>query len=87
MGRIALALATIALVVSVLPSGVFVGMGLAGMAACTGWLGYRRQAETGWMRLAGAGAMTLAAFALLISTGRFFVAYWAVGRLRDAFAG
>lgn len=86
MGRLALALGFAAFVVALIPSGMFLGMGLAGFAATTGYLAYRRRDAGAWSRLAGAFGLTVALVALLLATGRFALTWWAVGRLTDMLA-
>lgn len=86
MGRLALLLGLTAFVLALVPSGMFLGMGLAGFAATTGALAYRRRESQPWSRLAGAFGLTLALAALLLATGRFAVTWWAVGRLTDMLA-
>ncbi len=81
MGRLALILAFAAFVAALVPSGMFLGMGLGGFAAVTGALAYRRQSASGWSRLAGALGLTVALVALILATGRFAMTWWAVGRL------
>jgi hypothetical protein len=86
MGRLALLLALAAFVAALVPSGMFLGMGLAGFAATAGLLAYRRRDARAWSRLAGAFALTVALVALLLATGRFALTWWAVGRLTDMLA-
>jgi hypothetical protein len=86
MGRLALLLAFAAFAVALVPSGMFLGMGLAGFAATTGLLAYRRRDAAGWSRLAGAFGLTVALAALVLATGRFALTWWAVDRLTDMLA-
>ncbi len=86
MGRYALILGLTALVAALVPSGMYWGMGLGSFASVAGWLAYRRREDAGWTRLAGAMGMTLAIVALLLSSGRFALTYWAVGRLTEMLA-
>ena len=81
MGRFALVLSIAAFVAAMVPSGMYLGMGLGGFSATLGALTYRRRELDGWSRLAGALAMTLALIAFLLAAGRFALTWWAVGRL------
>jgi hypothetical protein len=75
-----------AFVAALVPSGMFVGMGLGGFAATLGALAYRRRDADGWSRLAGAFGLTVALVALLLAAGRFAMTWWAVGRLTEMLA-
>jgi len=86
MGRLALILAFVAFVAALVPSGMFLGMGLGAFAATTGVLAYRRRDANGWSRLAGAFGLTVALLALILATGRFAMTWWAVGRLTEMLA-
>lgn len=82
MGYIGLAIAVVAVISALMPTpGMFIGMGLAILAIGIGAVGYRRRPATGWARLAGAGAITVAAIGLLISGGRYAMTLWAIDRL------
>lgn len=83
MGRLALVLSAVAFACSLVPSGMYLGMGLGGFAATMGALTYRRRDLDGWSRLAGAFAMTVALIALILASGRFALTWWAVGRLTE----
>ncbi len=83
VGKTALILACIAFVAALIPTGMFVAMGLAGFAATMGLLTFRQRDAAAWARLAGAGALTIAIIALLLATGRFALTWWALGRLAD----
>lgn len=86
MGWLALALATLAAILAVLPPpAVFVGMGAAVLAIAVGWLGYRRRAAPGSARLAGAGAITLGILALLITLARHAATLAAARELESFF--
>ena len=86
MGRLALVLGFAAFVAALVPSGMFLGMGLGGFAATMGVVAYRRRTASGWSRLAGAFGLTVALIALVLATGRFAMTWWAVGRLTDMLA-
>lgn len=86
MGKLALLIATVAFALSLIPEGTYVAMGAAGFAATLGILAYRRKDAPGWSRLAGAGGLTVALIALLLSGGRFALTWWAVGRLSGLLA-
>ncbi len=86
MGWFALVIALLAGLAAVLPNpGMFLGMGLGILAIGTGLVGYRRRAAAGSARLAGAGAITVGAVALLLSLGRYALTLAAVSRLEDLF--
>lgn len=61
-------------------------MGLGGFGITMGWLGYRRQVENGWTRLAGAGAITIGIIALGISITRYALTLAVIDRLLDMLA-
>ncbi len=86
MGRLALVLAFAAFVAALVPSGMYLGMGLGGFASVAGVLAYRRRDADPWSRLAGAFGFTVAAAALVLATGRFAMTWWAVDRLTDMLA-
>ncbi len=86
VGKIALVLAFVAFVAALIPTGMYVSMGLAGFAATMGLLTFRQKDAAAWSRLAGAGALTVALVALLLATGRFALTWWALGRLGDLLA-
>ncbi|MCP4448249.1 MAG: hypothetical protein GY811_23360 [Myxococcales bacterium] len=86
MGKLALALAVCVFALALVPAGTYWAMGGAGFAATLGVLAYRRRDTPGWSRLAGAGALTIALAALVLSGGRFAVTWWAVGRLSNLLA-
>ncbi len=86
MGKLALTLGFAAFVAALVPSGMFLGMGLGGVAATAGILAYRRRDASGWSRMAGAFALTVALAALVLATGRFALTWWAVGRLTKMLA-
>lgn len=81
MARLALVLAFAALVAALIPSGMYLGAGLGGVASTAGYLAYRRPGSSPWSRLAGAMGLTVALFAVLLATGRFALTWWAVGKL------
>ena len=84
MGYLGLGIAMIAIVSALMPTpGMFIGMGLAILALGVGWVGYRRGSDPGWARLAGAGAITIAVLALLISGTRYALTLWAIDRLES----
>jgi hypothetical protein len=81
MGWLALALGAIGLSAALLPgSGMFVaiGCGIAGIGV--GWVGYRRRGP-GAPRLAGAGAIAVAALALILGGVRYGLTLAAVDRI------
>jgi hypothetical protein len=82
MSRVALAVAVAATISAALPSpGLFVAIG-AGIAACgAGWVGYQRQADPGFSRLAGVAALTVGAMACLLGTLRVVLALAAIDRI------
>ena len=86
MGKLALVLAFVAFVAALVPAGTYWAMGAAGFAATMGILAYRRQDAPGWSRLAGAGGAAVALVALVLSTGRFAVTWWALERLSGLLA-
>ena len=86
MGRLALVLSIAALVAALVPSGMYLGMGLGGFSVIMGALTYRRRDLHGWSRLAGAFALTVALVALILACGRFAATWWAVGRLTEMLA-
>lgn len=79
-------MALVALAASLIPEGMYVAMGLAGFAATMGGLAYRRRDAEAWSRLAGAGGMTVALIALMLSGGRFALTWWAIDRLSGLLA-
>ncbi len=81
MGKLALALALIAFALALVPEGTYVAMGLAGFAGTMGVLAYRRRESPGWARLAGAGGLTIAMVALVLSGGRFALTWWAIDKV------
>ena len=67
MTRLALALAAAALVAAGWPApGLYLALGLGLAAIGTGWIGYRRRASPGALRLASAAAVTLGATGVLL---------------------
>lgn len=82
LGWPALVLAAAGLVCACLPApGMYLAMGLGIFAAAAGWVGYRRRQDPGPARLAGAGAMTVAAIALLLAITRYGLTLAALNRL------
>lgn len=75
-------LAVGALVAAALPApGLYVAIGLAIAAIGTGWIGYRRMADPGFRRLAGAAAITLGAMAGALGTTRVVLVVAAIDHL------
>lgn len=84
MGWFALVIALMAGVSAVLPyPGMFVGMGASVLAMGLGIVGYRRREARSSARLAGAGAITLAIIAFLMSVTRYALTLAALRRLES----
>jgi hypothetical protein len=82
MQRLALALAFGALIAAALPSpGLYLALGFGLGAIGTGWVGYRQRAAPGWVRLAGAAAMTLGMVGVLLGALRVVLVLLAIGHL------
>ncbi|MEZ4363212.1 MAG: hypothetical protein R3B48_23760 [Kofleriaceae bacterium] len=82
MARLAAALALLAMGLTLAPMPwLFVGLGVAILAITAGLTLYRRAGAPGAARLLGAGAVTVALFALLLSTARIAVSLAAAARL------
>ncbi|HEY0192782.1 MAG TPA: hypothetical protein VGC42_16800 [Kofleriaceae bacterium] len=82
MAAFALVVGLAAMIAAALPSpGLFVAIGLGLAAAGTGWLGYRRTADPGFRRLAGAAAITLGAMAGVLGVVRVVLVLAALGHL------
>lgn len=81
MGKLALALAILAFAASLVPAGTYLAMGTAAFAVTMGILAYRRREASGWSRLAGAGGVTVALAALVLSGGRFALTWWAIDKV------
>jgi hypothetical protein len=82
MGWIALVLGTAALVSALLPApGMFVAMALGIGGIGVGWVGYRRRGDAGPRRLAGAGAIAIAAIGLALAVLRYALTLAAVDRI------
>ncbi len=86
MGKLALALALVAFVAALVPEGTYLAMGLACFAGTMGILAYRRRDAAGWSRLAGAGGVTVALAAFVLSGGRFALTWWAIGKVASLLA-
>jgi hypothetical protein len=87
MGKSSLILGLFAVLAAIAPGlGMYLGMGLGGMAFATGLVAYRRRLGSGWTRLAGAAGMTVAVVALVLAGGRYGLTWWAVDRLQDMLA-
>jgi hypothetical protein len=61
--------------------GMFVAMGLGIAAIGTGLTGWRRRADPGPARLAGAGAITIGAAALLLASLKYGLTLVAIGKI------
>ena len=86
MGRFALAIAVVAVVLAVLPNpGMFAGMGAAVLALTLGVAGYRRRSDPGFERLGSAAGIAIGALALVISMVRYAATLAAVGKLEQFF--
>lgn len=81
MGKFALALAILAFAASLVPAGTYLAMGAGMFAATLGVLAYRRRDASGWSRLAGAGGITVALAAMVLSGGRFALTWWAIDKV------
>ncbi len=82
MGRLALVLASGALIASALPSpGLYLALGLGLLAIGLGWAGYRRQGAPGFSRLAAAAAITLGGLGVLLGAVRVVLALAAIGHI------
>jgi hypothetical protein len=82
MAHAALVIALAAVVAAALPSpGLFVAIGLGIAAIGAGWLGYRRAGDPGFLRLAGAAAITLGAIGGLLGMLRVVLALSAIDHL------
>jgi hypothetical protein len=81
MARIALLVASGAVVAAALPSpGLFVAIGLGIAAIGTGWLAFRRPGP-GFARLAGAAAVTVGALGCVLGMLRVALALAAIDHL------
>ena len=82
MQRIALVLASTAMVAAALPSpGLYLAVGLGVAAVGGGWVGYRDRGARGFPRLAAAAAITLGAVALVLGVVRIGLVLAAIAHL------
>jgi hypothetical protein len=82
IAHIALAIAVCAVIAAALPSpGLFVALGLGIAAIGAGWVGYRRTADPGFTRLAGAAAITIGALGGLLGGLRVVLVLAAIDHL------
>jgi energy-converting hydrogenase Eha subunit B len=82
MGHVALVVALAAVIAAATPApGLFLAIGLGIAAIGLGWLGYRRCADPGFRRLAGAAAITVGALAGLLGTLRVALVLAAIDRI------
>lgn len=82
MQRVALVLATLALVAAALPApGQYLALGLGIAATGTGRIAYSRRALPGLARLAGAAAITIGCLAVLLGGLRVAITLAAIGHL------
>lgn len=87
MQRLAIAMATGAVLAALLPSpGQFLALGLALSAIGVGWVAYRERAAPGTSRLVAAAAITIGGVALLLGALRVVLVLAAIGRI-DALLG
>ena len=86
MGWFALALAVAGALCVALPNpGMFIAMGLGMFATTAGFIGYRRRRDPGTARLAGAGAMAVGIWALILSGTKYGLTLVALSRLEQLF--
>jgi hypothetical protein len=86
MGWIGLGVALCALLCAVLPGlALYFGMGLGILGLGLGAVGYRRRDDAGGARLAGAGAIAVAALALILAGVRYGLILAALDRLQALF--
>jgi hypothetical protein len=82
MSRLGLACALSALVAAALPSpGLFVAIGLGVAAVGVGWISYRRTADPGFRRLAGAAAVAIGTIGGVLGALRVALALAAIDHL------
>ena len=82
MGWLALVLGAGAIVAALLPApGMFVAIALGIAGIGVGWVGYRRRAEPGPRRLAGAAGIAIGALALALAIVRYGLTLAAVDRI------
>lgn len=82
MSHVALVLAVGAVIAAAVPApGLFVAIGLGIGAIGAGWVGYRRAGDPGFVRLAGAAAITIGAVGALLGTLRVVLALAAIEHL------
>jgi hypothetical protein len=82
MAHVALVIALGAVIAAAVPSpGLFLAIGLGIAAIGTGWLGYRRAGDPGFIRLAGAAAITVGGIAALLGMLRVALALAALDHL------
>ncbi len=86
MGWSALGLALFGGLAVALPSpGLYIGVGVALMAAAAGVIAYRRRGDRSGSRLAGAASVVLAGLAVGLATARYLMILGALGRLESLF--
>jgi len=82
MSHVALVLSVGAMIAAAVPApGLFVAIGLGIAAIGAGWVGYRRAGDPGFVRLAGAAAITIGALGALLGTLRVGLALAAIDHL------
>lgn len=86
LGWLALTVAAAGLICAGVPGpGMYLAIGLGLFGGAAGALGYRRRADPGPARLAGAGALTVGILAVALGALRYGLTLAAVSRLESMF--